>query len=495
MNRLRKSRIQFNPHNQTHTALKSLKPKLLTLAIAQALAFQAAQAAGIEVTSNLDDGTDCTLREAIVTVNAGSDQSNGCVIDTGTDPLGTNDTINLAAVAGETITLGGTQLDITQSVTINGANTTVDANNASRVFYVNHSDFLGGRISVNLNSLTITGGNSEAEGGGLFFMGGGGSMFEMVTLTNSTISNNSASAGGGVAASFGLRLTLNNSTISGNTATDGGGVWANGPIIHEVFAPYLFLNNSTISNNTADNKGGGLYAGSPTFASLENSTVSDNSASLGGGIYSYTDLVRLKNSTLSGNTATLDGGGMLATRGSQTDLDNSTVANNWTTSAGSGISVGRDFTFTTITNSIIANNFTFSNPSGPAADCRISGEVTSYVFRINADTITTSDCGTATVADPLLGPLADNGGPTQTHELLAGSPAIDNATGTGATTTDQRSFAAVGTRDSGAYEFGVFDPSDFNPVDLVNNRWTMVGLSKDMPSKTVEDIFGTTMST
>ena len=53
----------------------------------------------------------------------------------------------------------------------------------------------------------------------------------------------------------------------------------------------------------------------------------------------------------------------------------------------------------------------------------------------------------------MLGPLADNGGPTQTHALLTGSPAINNATAAGATATDQRGVAAVGVRDSGAYEF------------------------------------------
>ena len=69
------------------------------------------------------------------------------------------------------------------------------------------------------------------------------------------------------------------------------------------------------------------------------------------------------------------------------------------------------------------------------------------------DTISTTVCGGATVADPLLGPLADKGGPTQAHALLAGSPAIDNGTSWAGTATDQRGVAVEGLRDSGAYEF------------------------------------------
>ena len=88
---MRKNKVRTR--HETSSRFCPIKPALLTLVIAQALAFQAAQAANIEVTSNLDDGSNCTLREALTTVNAGADQLNGCVI-TG-DALGTNDTIYL----------------------------------------------------------------------------------------------------------------------------------------------------------------------------------------------------------------------------------------------------------------------------------------------------------------------------------------------------------------------------------------------------------------
>ena len=85
------------------------------------------------------------------------------------------------------------------------------------------------------------------------------------------------------------------------------------------------------------------------------------------------------------------------------------------------------------------------------------------------DTISTTVCGGATVADPLLGPLADKGGPTQAHALLAGSPAIDNGTSWAGTATDQRGVAVEGLRDSGAYEFtGAMNPLTIEK--LINHR-------------------------
>ena len=65
---------KVNSRHKSKCLSHAVKPKLLAIVTAQALAFQAAQAANIEVTSSLDDGTDCTLREALATVNAGADQ-------------------------------------------------------------------------------------------------------------------------------------------------------------------------------------------------------------------------------------------------------------------------------------------------------------------------------------------------------------------------------------------------------------------------------------
>ena len=181
--------------------LSPCKKSCLALGIAQSLTLATAHAATIEVTSTLDDGTACTLREAIATTNAGSNQSNGCTIDTNSGPLGSNDTIVFgASVSGDTIGLNGNALSISSDVSINpaGSRTTITANNLSRVFEIPDDSI------VSLNNLIITGGNSggNADGSPGFLLpvpGGGIAIAGQsdVTLTNSSVSGNTASSSGG----------------------------------------------------------------------------------------------------------------------------------------------------------------------------------------------------------------------------------------------------------------------------------------------------------
>ena len=454
------------------------------------------QAATIEVTSNLDDGSACTLREAIETTNAGMDQSNDCVIDTSTDALGTNDTITFApAVEGTTIITNG-QLIISQSVSINpaGAHTTIDGNQMNRVMFV------GGAATtiVSMNQLTITGGNNTGSDGGGIFVGDGASLH----LNQSTVSDNSVdnsvaglfSRGGGIYA-LDSTLTLTQSTVSGNSSTrDGGGIHA--------LNSTVTLTQSTVSGNSATRYSGGIIAHTSSV-NLTQSTVSGNSSTDSGGIHAYSSTVNLTQSTVSGNSSTRDGGGISAYFQSTVTLTQSTVSGNsagrdgggiiahtstvtLTQSTVSGNSAGRDEgginafnSSVTLTNSIVANS--------TGGDCFIGLSL----VNIGADSIIEDgSCSTLVQAvDPLLGPLVDNGGPTLTHALLSGSPAIRSG-GRGGE-TDQRGFVAVDDRDIGAYEFNAVDPLAFDPLTLVNRRWTMVGLSKDALSKTVQDVFVT----
>ena len=212
---------------------------------------------------------------------------------------------------------------------------------------------------------------------------------------------------------------------------------------------------------------------------LTNSTVSGNN---GLGIYAGYSEVYLTNSTVSGN-----GGPGIRPFGSGTYLTNSTVSNN------SGYGIYGYFAGIFLNNSIIANNSVYG-------DCRssINGSIGA-----GPDTISTTACYGATVADPLLGPLADNGGPTQTHALFAGSPAIDNGTATSATATDQRGVAAVGVRDSGAYEFtGNIETMGRPSIDRSAdtgifiwenepNNWVAHVVSGDMPRIVDIDVLST----
>ncbi len=371
------------------------------------------QAATIEVTSNLDDGTDCTLREALATVNAGSDQVNGCVVS---GVLGTDDTINLASIAGMTITLGGTELTITRNVVINGSSVTISGNIRSRVFSI-----IGSSLDVQINALTITNGFVNTNGGGIYVDRLDGIL--TVTITNSTVSGNRASNdGGGIYVDVDTIATITNSTVLGNIADNGGGIYTKGR--------QLILTNSTVSGNIAGDDGGGVHVDSGTT---------------------------LINSTMSGNHAIRNGGGIYVNR----------------------------FRLLRLFSSAIANS--------SIEDCSGLGIIIADSNSIIED----GSCGTSAMAvDPMLGPLTDNGGPTQTHALMAGSPAINAGNNSSCPATDQRGFTRTdGACDIGAFELDAVDPNAIEPVTLVNNRWTMVSLSADAPSKTVQDVFSTTTPT
>ena len=280
-------------------------------------------------------------------------------------------------------------------------NSTV-SNNAARIC----GGFCG-RSTVEISGSTISGNSASIAYGGFYSVGS-------ATVTGSTVSGNKATAGdfGGIFVDG--ALTVTDSTISGNTARNWyGGIRANST---------LKLINSTVSGNTAQRYGGIWVSGALT---LTNSTVSGNSATAGdsGGIYAF-GAVTLNNSTIYGNSAVTSGGGVYGF-------------------GGAGL-----FSMTA-TNSIIANN--------TGGDCfKTGGTFTSNGYNIDSDNtcnlVGIGDQPNTTVATLNLAALANNGGPTQTHALLAGSPAID--TGTCINPTDQRGIARPQgvTCDIGAYE-------------------------------------------
>ncbi len=274
----------------TNPTMNATPRKRLSLAIAQILllgAIGSTQAATITVTSSLDDGTDCTLREAIANANSDTDNgANGCDAGSGVDTI-----VFDSSLSGSTITLGGTQLDITTDLSIDGdPNSTgapdieINANGSSRVLLVNAAN-------VSLNGLTVAGG-SASNGGGIRIID-----YASVSLSNSTVSGNTANTnGGGILALSSALVSLSNSTVSGNIATNGNG----GGIA--LYGASVSLDNSTVSGNSAD-IGGGISAKSSSSVSLSNSTVSGNSAVNGGGIYAeYFTAVSLSNSVIANST-------------------------------------------------------------------------------------------------------------------------------------------------------------------------------------------------
>ncbi len=192
---------------------------------------------------------------------------------------------------------------------------------------------------------------------------------ETVSISGLTIRNGQGGEGGAILNADTVTLTIINSTLSGNTAGLGGGVFNSGT---------LAIINSTFSSNMAS-EGGGIYNSGSGVLTISNSTFSGNAASeTGGGVFNIGTL-QLANSTVSDNSAAFLAGGVL-------NFNNLEIGNTILNSGASGVSI-------------------YSNGDGL---------VTSLGYNISSDD-----------GDPMLGPLQDNGGPTLTHALLPGSPAVN----------------------------------------------------------------------
>ena len=394
-----------------------------------------AHAATITVTNTNDSGPG-SLRQALTDANDG-------------------DTIQFdPALNGQTITLTSGELVVADSITISGPgpnSLTVRPSSGSffRVFDVmpSHSitiqgitisfGYAGGaqgggiyldeHVTATIADCVLTNNFTSDIGGAIFIDGYGGGA--MLTVLNSTITGNTAGTsnfGGSGAGIYNNRATLTiiDSTISNNTAWIGGISGGDGGGIANVNGT-LEISNTTIGSNLAGVSGGGI-SGSGTMT-ITNSTISGNVAGftqpgetgLGGGILSSGTLT-VTNCTISGNSAhgsTFKGGGVgggIYNGNGSADVGNSTLSDNHADVHGGSIYGG---TFD-IGNSIL-------NGGGP--ENISTATVTSHGYNVCSDDGGgfLNGPGDQINTNPLLGPLQDNGGPTFTHGLLTGSPAID----------------------------------------------------------------------
>jgi predicted outer membrane repeat protein len=244
-------------------------------------------------------------------------------------------------------------------------------------------------------------------------------------------------------------VLISNVTITGGWAgASGGGVWAS--------LSDVTIVDSTIRDNTTTQDGGGIFLDVGSLL-LINTTVSGNSAGdfgLGGGIHSFglpnaIANLTVVNSTVSGNSARR-GGGIYARATVEVSLTNTTLADNVATFGGE--SFGNNLTPAPIfANTLFAGTCSiFSNPP-----ISLGGNIESP-----GNTCQLPDTDRYGVDDLGIAGLADNGGPTWTHALLPGSPAIDTAVDGECPETDQRGFERpydgdddmVASCDVGAYE-------------------------------------------
>ncbi len=413
------------------------------------------EAANITVTTTADelnaDG-DCSLREAIRAANLNI-AVDACAAGSGADvvTLGAGTYLLSIAGGGEDAALTG-DLDITEALTITGtgaASTIVDGGLVDRVFHVNTPG------TVIIQGMTIRNGKSVgtfSRGGAVAVYGGG-----TVNLTSLTMSNNSGELGGAVHGDAGV-INIINSTIANNQGTAGGAVYSwtatinvANTVVQEntgagqgggLYHSYLGATNiidSVVKWNSAALNGGGLVIQPSATMTVLRSTIAENGSGHGGGVYSAGTLT-IDRSTLTGNTTPGYGGGIMHIGGPLT-LVNSTVSGN---TAFEGAGLFTDGGATGIVNTTIAANtattggglrqrdgaVTLSNAllgdntATTGADCFgpvITGTHPNFMETTAACVVT----GTAPLTGaPLLGALANNGGLTQTHALLAGSPAL-----------------------------------------------------------------------
>lgn len=226
----------------------------------------------------------------------------------------------------------------------------------------------------------------------------------------------------------------------GNTPIDGAGLLVQGPSV------FLDLSAVAVTGNTTSGFGGGIFVKDSAQVGITNSTISGNTSThMGGGISSggvNFGFVSLAHSTIIGNSADSDGDGV---------------------GDGGGIHAGMASLF--LSSSIVAGNSDGSpapsdkdpNCSGPVASQghNIVGDVTGCTFTpAPGDQVGTG----AAPVDPHVGPLSDNGGPTPTHALLPGSPAIDAGQ---CFFGDQRGIPAGGLPQTGG------NPCDIGSYELV----------------------------
>ena len=324
-----------------------------------------------------------------------------------------------------------------------------------------------GTLTVNDSTLTS---NGAADGGAISSEG-------MLTVNNSTFSSNGANNSGGAIASFSApatitggfftgnnaayggvlennagTVTLTSDTLSNNTATTAGGAIENdsGP---------LTLNNTTIAGNIIYNGNGGGINNNAGTVTITNSTFSGNqlySTGSGGAIENSGGTVTASNSTFFDNSAAALGGAIDNESGGKLSLTNATVSSNSAdTSADKGGGIENNGGTLSLQNTIVAGNYDNSGPDIGGVITTDNGNNLLGTAVNNATTIPTPGPNDVFSDTPMLGTLADYGGPTQTLALLAGSPAIGagNASATNPA-TDQRGLPRVvnGSIDIGAFQ-------------------------------------------
>lgn len=318
------------------------------------------------------------LETAVISNNEAGDEGGGLFIGSGVA------TIVNSQIFSNTVN-GGSGGGIWNDASLAITNTTITDNGMNGA-----AGGILNRGTLNMTQVLLQGNRAGGfyDGGGLLHAAG------TAVLEQVTFLDNSATTGGGGISVLDGSVTINESLFTGNQANFGAAISNSGTFT---------LTNSLVYSNTATNLIGGIYNTNENASALFiNVTVSENAAT----------------NQIKATGVHSDGGSL--------EMIFSTVANNF------GYGIGRldNASQLTIKNTIVAGNTT--------GDCMNS--ITSEGFNIASNSL---NCGLFQVSDqpganPLLGPLADNGGPTLTYLPLSGSPAIDEGLCVFGIDSDQR---------------------------------------------------------
>jgi CSLREA domain-containing protein len=389
-----------------------------------------------------DDGnctaTDCTLREAIAATNAAGSGN-----------------VSFARGLTGTIQLGGALPDVGANLVLQGPGAnllTVRRNSGGdyRIFTIRNGTSNG--PTVEISGLTISNGQAPAlmfpeDSGGGILNDRGWLFVTACVITGNSAAPSVSSFGGGLLNRNGGFL-IEDSTISGNTAGSGGGVASSMNV--SVFTLTEIVTTTLINNTALGGNGGAVYseaknAGSAAYFGLANCTLSGNSATAsgfvggaGGAIFNF------------GFNSGEAGLG----------LEDCTIANNHAPNTGGIYNNNFNATATVaLRNNIFKCGATGGNLLNSSGQIQSLGHNLCDDFAGDATNTGTGPGGYLNATgdvrntDPLLGPLQDNGGPTLTHALLNGSPAINAGYNGDFGFIDQRGFLRRGSNDIGAFEY------------------------------------------
>lgn len=379
----------------------------------------------------------CTLRAAVEEADA--------------QPSGS--TITILVPAGTFRLALGVLTLTTNGITIQGASggaTTVDGRRASQVFSVSSG------ATAMLDQLTIANGN-----GGL---GGGIQNAGALTVSNSTVRTSVAGVGGGIYNLQTGTLALASTSVLRNEAGgNGGGIANNGGTLQ--------IDLSTVSGNTTGRAGGGIVNLFGT-TSISRSTIADNASkgqrSEGGaGIANGSGVLTVDRSTISGNSTNSTNGGSAILSFRTASITDSTISGNTAPDGSGALLISDTATLSYVT--IASNSFGIVSSGSVTATATIIADnkrgncfgnrfLEPQGFNLDSgNSCQLSQSTDLTNTDPMLARLADNGGPTQTQALNAGSPAIDHGgtSANGCPPTDQRGVSRPQgpACDIGAFEF------------------------------------------